>query len=119
MKFDNTVKMAVNEGKAIRRKDYMTRDDFIADIVRSIETVINRALESYGRWDDIPEIDALEILNVPRPLFDKLGPWWSDLEEINIGVYRYFCNTFGAGPRVYTEYDRTMPPGYRVRVDFM
>ena len=119
MKFDTNVKLAVNEGKAIKNKDYMTKEDFISDVVRSIETVINKALESYGRWDNIPEKDALEIINTARPLFNKLGPWWRGLEKINLGVYGYFCNTFGAGPMAYTEYDYSMPPDYRKRVDFM
>ena len=119
MKMDNTVKDAINAGKAIKRKDYMSREDFISDVTRGIEAVINQALEAYGRWDDIPEKDALEIINMARPLFNKLGPWWVEMEEITIGVYRFTCEKFGFGPMVYTDYDRTMPPGYRVRVDFM
>lgn len=112
------IREAINDRKAIKRKDYMTREDFISDVVRSIETVINQALEFYGRWDDIPEKDALEIISLAKPLFSKLGPWWAQA-EINIGLYNYFCETFGGGPKAYQDYDSTMPPEYRKRISFV
>lgn len=114
----NKTKSLVNEGCAIKRGEYMTRDDFIMDVVKSIEAVIEQALEDYGQWDDIPEIDANAIIQLAKPLFQKLGPWWKTV-DLNVGVYAHFCKNFGAGPEPYVEYDGTMPPGYRKRVSFV
>ena len=105
--------------EAIKYKEYVAREDFIADVVRSIESVIDQAVKEYGRDDDIPEKDALVIINYAKPLFDRLGPWWREKDEITIGLYKYFCETFGANPMVYSDYDSTMPPGYRKRITFM
>lgn len=119
MKMSTEIKAAVNAGKAIKYKEYGAREDFIADVVRSIESVIDQAVKEYGRWDDIPEKDALVIINYAKSLFNRLGNWWREKSEISLGLYKYFCETFGARPMVYVDYDPTMPPGYRKRITFM